>query len=108
MYDRPVEVHGKSGAEPSSNVPHTCTLILRSASGHQRNNLLIEVIRVTIKQCDVHLTIYNGDPGEGTLVSVVDLSEHIFFTIVLTSLAMFQNYYVLSYCCTCNIFPFFV
>ena len=68
IYGQTVSVVGH-GAVQEQQGPTSCSLTLRSASNFDHTNLQLSVVAATIRDCDVRFTIFDGDPGQGQLVS---------------------------------------
>ena len=80
IYSQQVRVIGH-GAMNEQNPPTSCTLRLKSTANFEQTQLRLQVVSSRISDCQVQFTMYDGDPGSGTLVSVKVLShEAVFFT----------------------------
>ena len=69
LYGQSVRAIGH-GAIQEQQGPQSCTLTLKSTANFDHTNLRLSVVAATIRDCDVRFTIYDGDVGQGTLVSV--------------------------------------
>ena len=69
IYGQTVRVIGH-GAVQEQQGPQSCSLTLKSTANFDHTNIRLSIVAATIRDCDVRLTIYDGDVGQGTLVSV--------------------------------------
>lgn len=66
IYGQSVRVIGH-GAIQEQLGPQSCSLILRSQANFEQTHLRLQIVAATIKDCNVRFTLYDGDPGQGTL-----------------------------------------
>ncbi|KAK7101651.1 uncharacterized protein [Littorina saxatilis] len=66
IYAQKVRVIGH-GTIQEQQSPQSCTLQLRSTSALEQTQLRIEVVAATIRDCDVRVSISDGDPDQNIL-----------------------------------------
>ena len=102
IYGQTVRVIGH-GAIQEQQGPQSCSLTLKSTANFDHTNIRLSIVAATIRDCDVRLTIYDGDVGQGTLVSV-SACVPTRLSLTVCDLSIFVPSFLPACClCVCDI-----